>query len=69
MKLDAKKLQSKCDLFNAAHPVGTSVFVRLDGHEIRTKTSTKAEVLCGHSAVIWLDGVTRCYPLDRVRVA
>ncbi|WP_374650281.1 hypothetical protein [Rhizorhabdus sp.] len=31
-----------------------------------TRTRSKAEVLSGHSAVIWLDGISGCYLLDRV---
>lgn len=28
-----------------------------------------AQILSGHSAVIWLENVTGCYLLDRVRAA
>lgn len=71
-KPNVKKLQAQCDYFNAANTVGAAVGVRLDGHEDElffTKTRSGAEVLSGHSAVIWLDGVTGCYLLDRVCVA
>lgn len=62
-----KKLQAACDAFNARHPVGAEVAVRLDsGQAMITKTRSRAEVLSGHSAVIWLEGVTGCYLLDRV---
>jgi len=62
-----KQLQAQCDRFNAAHPVGRMVTVRLDSGELReTTTRSEAEVLSGHSAVIWLNGIRGCYLLDRV---
>lgn len=61
------KLQAACDKFNQAYPVGTNVNVLLDGGEVRhTVTTSEAQVLSGHSAVIWLKGVSGCYLLDRV---
>ena len=63
----AAKLQAACDKFNAAHQVGAAVTVRMDGGEVReTITTSEAQVLSGHSAVIWLDGISGCYLLDRV---
>lgn len=63
------KLQKQCDDWNAAHPVGTPVVLRTDTRgDIPTKTRSAAEVLSGHSAVVWLDGVSGCYALDRVKV-
>ena len=60
-------LQKICDSFNAKYPVGTDVSVRRDaGTATITKTRSKAEVLSGHSAVIWLDGISGCYLLSRV---
>lgn len=62
-----KKLQEQCDRFNALCPVGHPVIVRLDnGQRKETTTRSEAQVLSGHSAVIWLEGVTGCYLLDRV---
>lgn len=62
------KLQAQCDAWNAANPVGTRVVLRKDlGTEVNTRTRSVAEVLSGHSAVVWLEGVTGCYSLDRVR--
>jgi hypothetical protein len=61
------KLQAQCDTFNACCPVGHKVALRLDnGLGLTTVTRSKAEVLSGHTAVIWLEGVTGCYLLDRV---
>ncbi len=60
-------LQRQCDAFNARYPVGQKVSVRKDaGDGLITRTRSKAEVLSGHSAVIWLDGISGCYLLDRV---
>jgi len=64
---NAAALQKQCDTFNARFPVGQSVSVRKDdGGGTLTQTRAPAEVLSGHSAVIWLDGISGCYLLDRV---
>ena len=61
------KLQAACDQFNAAHQVGAAVSVELDGGEVReTITVSEAQVLSGHTAVIWLNGISGCYDLERV---
>jgi hypothetical protein len=63
------RLQQLCDDFNAAHPVGEAVWIRLDnGRQFLTETRARAEVLEGHSAVIWLKGLRGCYLLERVSV-
>lgn len=60
-------LQRQCDAFNARYPVGHAVQVRMDcGDTVTTTTRSAAEVLSGHSAVIWLVGISGCYLLDRV---
>lgn len=54
--------------WNATHPVGTPVVLRLDnGKDFATKTRSRAEILSGHTPVIWLEGVRGCYILERVR--
>jgi hypothetical protein len=66
-KPDLKKLQQQCDAWNEKNPVGTRVILKKDaGVEVHTKTRSIASVLSGHSAVIWLEGVSGCYALDRV---
>lgn len=66
-RFTVEELQHWCDSWNAAHPVGTPVILTKDGGEhMHTKTRSKAEVLNGHSAVIWLEGVRGCYLLNRV---
>lgn len=61
-------LQAGCDAFNAKHPVGTRVLLKKDfvDQPVETRTRSTAQVLSGHSAVIWLEGVSGCYLLDRV---
>lgn len=62
------KLQAECDAWNAEHVIGTHVVLtRDDNVQLRTRTRSEAQVLSGHSAVIWLDGVSGCYLLNRVR--
>lgn len=64
-----KRLQAVCDKFNAENPVGTNVLLQKDGQAepFPTKTRSMAQVMCGHSAVIWLENVSGCYLLDRVK--
>lgn len=70
-KPNTKKMQAECDAFNAKHPVGSDVVVRLDGVDepFSTRTRSEAQILSGHSAVIWLENVSGCYLLDRVSAA
>ena len=66
-KAKTKAEQKKADKWNATHPVGTVVDLLKDGGEVvRTHTRSAAEVLSGHTAVIWLAGIRGCYTLDRV---
>ena len=61
------QLTAECARWNAANPVGTPVNVRMDCGEIReTVTRTGAQILSGHTAVIWLDGISGAYLLSRV---
>jgi hypothetical protein len=63
----AARLQRQCNAFNARWPVGQRVTVRKDGGDgIETVTRSAAEVLSEHTAVIWLEGISGCYLLDRV---
>ena len=63
----AAQLQAVCDRFNAAHQVGAVVSVKMDSGEIRnTITTSHAQVMGSHTAVIWLDGISGCYDLERV---
>lgn len=63
----AARLEREVIIFNLACPVGSPVSVRLDSGEVRdTVTRSNAQVLSGHSAVIWLEGISGYYLLDRV---
>ena len=62
--------------WNALVPIGSPVTVELDSGEIRaTTTRSNAQILRaepsrndpGHTAVIFLDGITGWYNLSRVR--
>lgn len=59
--------------FNARYPVGTMVkywrgVVGDDEHGGVGATRTKAEVLSGHTAVIWIEGCSGCVALSHVVV-
>lgn len=61
-------MQAECDAFNAKCPVGGKVRVKLDGVDEPLETTTKsvAQILSGHSSVVWMHNVSGCYLLDRV---
>ncbi len=64
-----KRLQRQVDTWNKRCSVGQKVLVLRDmGETTLTHTRSEAQVLSGHTAVIWLEGITGCYALDRVRV-
>lgn len=64
----SKAEQKKVDAWNAKYSIGQEVdLTKDDGQVMRTKTRSEAEVLSGHTAVVWLDGVRGCYLLDRVK--
>lgn len=60
------KLQAEVDAWNSAHKVGADVDLLKDsGEVVRTRTTAAAQVLSGHSAVVWLEGISGCYLLSR----
>lgn len=62
--------QEKCDAFNAKYSVGTKGWLNMDsGEKKATHTTSVAQVLSGHSAVIWVKGISGCYLLDRFEPA
>lgn len=67
-KPNIKQLQAACDAFNAKVSVGGRVRVTLDGiDEPRdTVTRSEAQILGGHTAVVWMEGVSGCYDLECV---
>lgn len=67
----AKREQARAEKmvreWNEKHGVGQGVIVqRDDGTATRTTTRSEAQVLGGHTAVIWLEGIAGCFALDRV---
>lgn len=55
--------------WNRSHPVGTDViYARDHGGPLYTVTRSAAQMLAGHTAVIWLDGIDRPVTLERVSV-
>lgn len=62
-----KEQQRKVDEWNALYPVGQMVVARFYGGATRSaRTRAPAELLEGHSAVVWLDGILSACLLDRV---
>lgn len=61
-------LQAECDAFNFDCKVGGRVAVKIDGTDtpLITTTRSPAQILSGHSAVVWMDGVSGCYLLSHV---
>jgi hypothetical protein len=61
------QLERQCKAWNDKHPIGKWVRVSLDNGVKRiTRTRSAAYVLSGHSAVIFAEGISGCYSLDRV---
>jgi hypothetical protein len=62
---DAKK--QMVEDWNSKYKSGQRVLVRLDDKStIETNTSSVAVLLGGHTPVIYLEGISGCYALDRV---
>jgi hypothetical protein len=62
--------QQAVDAWNAAHHPAVPVevtYVKDDFTVVNTVTRSRAEVLSGHTAVIWLVGVRGCVALERVK--
>ncbi|CAN7777686.1 hypothetical protein LJR290_007905 [Variovorax sp. LjRoot290] len=57
-----KKLQIEVDSFNAKVPLGGAVdYFSYEGAPLeRFKTRTEAQILSGHTAVVWLEGKAGC---------
>jgi hypothetical protein len=68
-QLKLSELQRAVDHFNTDFPVGSKVLLRRDnGDDLETEVIGAAEVLQGHSAVAWFEGITGCHDIvGRVR--
>ena len=63
-----KKHEQQCAEWNRLNPVGSAVIVTKDsGEAVRTKTRSEAYVCGSGHPVIFLEGITGYYLLDRVR--
>ncbi len=62
------KMQRECDDWNSRYPIGTDVLLDKDFVDelVPTKTKSKAQILSGHSVVIWLENISGCYLLSHV---
>lgn len=61
------RAEKECDAWNRAHPVGTPVSLRKDNDQtVSTKTRSEAYVSDAGYPVIFLEGVTGYYLLNRV---
>jgi len=62
--------QAAVDAFNAAHPVGTTVNywrgVREGKPSGTGPTRSDAQLLSGHTAVVWIEGTSGCIALTHV---
>jgi hypothetical protein len=63
-----EKEQRAVENFNRVNSVGALVrYQRDDGTLLETRTQSLASMLSEHTAVIWLNGVSGCVSLHRVR--
>lgn len=73
---DRKREAEAAELWNRLHPVGTPVVaypgfrpeVDRNATRIVTSTRSKATVLGGHTAVVWVHGHSACIALSHVDV-
>jgi hypothetical protein len=65
------QLLNAVDGFNSRFPVGSKVMLKKDGvpEPVRTTTRSEAFVMCSHSAVVFLEGVSGCYLISHVSEA
>src|SRR5882724_10232265 len=69
MRANRERAESQVKNWNAANPVGTAVVVTLNNGDTKdTVTASAAVVAASGMPVIWLQGISGCYALDRVQV-
>lgn len=67
MQESIEVMESKIELFNQKHPPGSKVTVVKDfGEKFETTVRHPAQILSGHTAVLWVHGIRGCYLLNRV---
>jgi hypothetical protein len=63
MKID----QATVEAFNENHPVGSKVTViKDDASKFDSTVKQPAQMLGGHTPVVWVEGIVGCYLLSRV---
>lgn len=69
MNSRARKEQQAVDRFNERYPLGSPVrywtFLR-EGEGRKGETRSKAQLLSGHTAVVWVTGHAACIALTHV---
>lgn len=66
----ARLAEQQVAVWNERHPVGTPVeYWRgiVEGDGLKSKTSSAAEVLGGHTAVVWVEAQGPCIALTHVK--
>lgn len=67
MQESVEVMKSKIEVFNEKHSVVSPVVVVKDaGEKIMATIKYPARVMGGHTAVVWLDGISGAYSLNRV---
>jgi hypothetical protein len=74
--VDRQRVNAAADEWNRLHPVGTPVIAYPGGRpedfpndeRIVTTTRSKATVLSGHTAVVWVHGHSACIALTHIDV-
>lgn len=72
MRKQSQKPQKQADAFNKKNPVGTPVQYWTGVKEGPGKTGatrSEAQVLGGHTAVVWITGCVGCVALSHVEVS
>lgn len=65
-----QQLQAQVDAWNAKNAVGTEVdysAILGDPPTLRSKTRSEAQVLSGHTAVVWLEAKPGCVCIDNCK--
>lgn len=62
-----RQIELEVENWNLKHKIGTPVTVRRDdGSVMATLTRSEAQMLSGHTPVVWVEGIAGAYLLDRV---
>ena len=67
--MSPRAMQKKCDCFNARFPIGTLMFAwtgEKKGPGRVGQVRARAEILSGHTPIVWLAGIRGCIALSHV---